>query len=853
MNELEQILNLHSEGAVWQNFLNAMLSFNSSRVKDELTADLYSNGLEVYLHFPNSKMASLFLLDTEGFLFHHSSSIPNEAIENVKEDFGLLLDKGAIASTLQSGNIIPWQLGEKDKAEKEYLIIPLINNNGVLGLVLLEHKSKSQEYEQLVLGLCSFHSHQFTALINNVKLVKELKNSQSILEQRISYRTEDLKKSKRELKLILDSIHTGVFLIDPKTDEIVDVNLAALDFLKMPRELVLNSRRSRLNYKPNESDSFVDLSTPLLNGEFSLRNIDAKEVPVIRTVSKINFGDQIYILESFVDITERKTAMKALLDSESRFRTIFEEAGMGMVITDLEGRILESNNAFEKMLGYDTKEVIERNFDDLLAIKSNSELKRNDLSKKKPYTEIKVACKDGGLLWVKITSTFMNDSKNQPLFRLEMVEDISYTKSHEEVLERQTNLLNGVADATTELLTELDFETAIRNALRLIGQASEVDRVYIYTYSDLGEEVELTRCYGWMKDNNDPQIDLNENFQFKLEKRASSWFQMFEENGTLCSLTKNVPELERKLLETFHTISFLVVPIYLKGKPWGFLGFDDCKFERIWSENEESILKATAVAIGGAIQRNTSQHELLESKEKAEKAFRLKSEFLAQMSHEIRTPINSILNFSGIIKEEFSHKIDDELKTGLKIIDKAGKRIIRTMDLILNMSDIQTGHYDYSATKVNLFSDVLEKQYLEFIKHARDKNLQFKLHRPECDTDLECDEYTINQIFNNIIDNAIKYTMKGSVEVSIKRNDENNLVVLVEDTGIGISTEYLPKLFDPFTQEEQGYSRKFEGNGLGMALVKKYCELNNAHININSKKGAGSSFAITFQRNNSSI
>ena len=216
------------------------------------------------------------------------------------------------------------------------------------------------------------------------------------------------------------------------------------------------------------------------------------------------------------------------------------------------------------------------------------------------------------------------------------------------------------------------------------------------------------------------------------------------------------------------------------------------------------------------------------------------------MSHEIRTPINSILNFSGIIKEELASKIDDDLKTGLKIIDKAGKRIIRTMDLILNMSDIQTGHYEYHANRINIYTNILEKQYLEFIQYARDKNLDFKLHRPVCNTDIDCDEYTVNQIFNNVIDNAIKYTMKGNVDIFVETNEVDQLLVTVKDTGIGISEDYLPRLFDPFTQEEQGYTRKFEGNGLGMALVKKYCDLNRATISVQSVKGKGTTCSIIF-------
>jgi signal transduction histidine kinase len=98
-----------------------------------------------------------------------------------------------------------------------------------------------------------------------------------------------------------------------------------------------------------------------------------------------------------------------------------------------------------------------------------------------------------------------------------------------------------------------------------------------------------------------------------------------------------------------------------------------------------------------------------------------------------------------------------------------------------------------------------------------------------------------------LIDNAIKYTDNGRVEVTIDRNNDGCIIVSVEDTGIGISDEFMKNIFKPFLQEESGYSRRYEGNGLGLALTKKYCELNNATINVESQKGAGSKFIITFK------
>ncbi|MDX9924510.1 MAG: ATP-binding protein, partial [Ignavibacteriaceae bacterium] len=108
------------------------------------------------------------------------------------------------------------------------------------------------------------------------------------------------------------------------------------------------------------------------------------------------------------------------------------------------------------------------------------------------------------------------------------------------------------------------------------------------------------------------------------------------------------------------------------------------------------------------------------------------------------------------------------------------------------------------------------------------------------------DEYSIGQIFSNLVDNAIKYTNTGFVKLKVFESHEKNIVVRIIDSGIGISEEYLEKIFEPFSQEEQGYCRSYDGNGLGLALVKRYCKINNAEIDVISEKGKGSSFQITF-------
>jgi signal transduction histidine kinase len=237
------------------------------------------------------------------------------------------------------------------------------------------------------------------------------------------------------------------------------------------------------------------------------------------------------------------------------------------------------------------------------------------------------------------------------------------------------------------------------------------------------------------------------------------------------------------------------------------------------------------------------------AKKRAESASKMKTEFLAQMSHEIRTPINSILSYSQLLKEETLDKIPEELRFSFDMINNGGRRLVRTMDLILNMSEIQTGTYEPLLEYRNIITDILIPLTNEFQSIAKSKQLTLKLTNniDGNHTSWNMDVYTVTQIFVNLIDNAIKYTNSGSIEVIAYKNEKFEICVDVKDTGIGISKKFQRRIFEPFTQEEQGYTRKFEGNGLGMALVKEYCIMNDINISVQSKKGDGSVFTLEFQ------
>ncbi len=240
------------------------------------------------------------------------------------------------------------------------------------------------------------------------------------------------------------------------------------------------------------------------------------------------------------------------------------------------------------------------------------------------------------------------------------------------------------------------------------------------------------------------------------------------------------------------------------------------------------------------------QGELELALDKAKESDRLKSAFLAQMSHEIRTPLNVILPAIPILADEIGEK-DKELVSILHAVDNAGKRLHRTIDMILSMSAVQSGNYKAKFEKFNLAED-LKNLTQEFSTVCKEKGLEIYFTNDTSSADISADKYTINQVFQNLIGNAVKYTQRGHIRVTIEDYEEHKLIVKVEDTGIGMTEKYMQNLFTPFSQEDTGQTRSYEGNGLGLALVKEYVTLNKGHITVESEKNKGSVFAVIFDK-----
>ena len=240
------------------------------------------------------------------------------------------------------------------------------------------------------------------------------------------------------------------------------------------------------------------------------------------------------------------------------------------------------------------------------------------------------------------------------------------------------------------------------------------------------------------------------------------------------------------------------------------------------------------------------QESLRDAKEIAESATIAKSMFLANMSHEIRTPMNGIIGMVDIMKQT---KLNAQQEEYLKIMETSGESLLTLINDILDFSKIESGQLDFEHIPFSL-EEVLNSTKILLDYKAKSKNLDFKYIIPDdVPIQLTGDPVRLKQILINLTNNAIKFTKEGHVHILVSLVEQDDSLVHlrfeVEDTGIGIDEENIPKLFHAYSQANLATNRKFGGTGLGLAISKELSRLMHGEIGVSSKPGEGSVFWFT--------
>jgi len=433
--------------------------------------------------------------------------------------------------------------------------------------------------------------------------------------------------------------------------------------------------------------------------------------------------------------------------------------------------------------------------------------------------------------------------------------DNTVTNTESDNSAQQNRLLNTINNVAAILLqAEVEkFENALLGCMKMMGEAVNVDRVYIWRNHTVDGNLYCTQLYEW-SEGAEPQQDNEYTIDIKYSNNMPGWEEELSNNRCINGIVREMNAATQAQLSPQGILSILVVPVFLRERFWGFVGFDDCRSERIFSESEETILRSGSLLIAHALLRNdltlgirTTAKELEIALEEAQAANRAKSSFLSNMSHEMRTPMNAIIGMTQIGKKSRDIEKKDY---AFEKIEGASNHMLGVINDVLDMSKIEAGKFELTDTEFE-FEKMIQKAVNILDFRIKEKNLQFSLFT---DTDIPKvfigDDQRLTQVISNLLSNAVKFTPNhGSISLNVKLvNDEDGMCTLeieVRDTGIGISPEHKSRLFTSFEQAENSISRQFGGTGLGLSICKRIVEMMGGQIWVDSEPGKGSVFAFT--------
>jgi len=603
-----------------------------------------------------------------------------------------------------------------------------------------------------------------------------------------------LRSSEERFKILFDYAPDTYFLTDLK-GSIIDGNFAAVKMMGYDNNELIGKDFFKLKLiSPNQFSKATELLAKNKLGqatgpdEFVLNKKNGSKVTVEISTYPVIIQDQSIVLGIARDISERKSSEKEITMLAHSLKSINECVS----ITDLDNKIIFVNESFLKTYGYEINELLGKNIS--IVRSQTNELKM--VAEILPATilgawqgELLNRRKDGSEFPIYLSTTIIKDKDGQPLGLIGVAKDISERKERLVTLHKLSSAIEQTVDSI--MITD-------RN-----GKIEYVNRAFEtltgYSYDDaLGKSPRILKSGTY-----------DQEYYERLWKTILTG-KVFKEE--IVNKKKN-----GDLYDEEKTIS----PIFDKNKIiTHFVG--------------------TGVNIS---KRKIAEKELIEAKEHAEESDRLKSAFLANMSHEVRTPLNSIIGFSELMADpDFDGDQKDEF---IQHIIANGNNLLTVISDIMDISKLESGEITIRKRQINA-RGFIENTKEKFSFLTEGTNLELRLIVPENneETLIFADTERLNQIFNNLISNAFKFTANGQIEIGYQPKGKM-IEFFVKDSGIGIPAEFHDTIFDRFRQVENSTTRKFGGNGLGLAISKKLVELMGGKIWVVSELGVGSVFYFT--------
>ena len=313
---------------------------------------------------------------------------------------------------------------------------------------------------------------------------------------------------------------------------------------------------------------------------------------------------------------------KKLEESEQRFRTFFENEPEYCYMISPQSKILDVNNAALKVLGYQKKELIGQHTKIITAPESATNIKdmfsKWDKTQVLKNVEMKIISKKGNKRDVLLSVSPVKDNLNNTIYSVGVQNDITERKQAEQALHRRDKILEAVSFAAGKFLKASSWKNDIQDVLQRLGIATGVSRIYIFeNHTDENGNLLTSQRYEWIGENIEAQIDNPDLQNFPLKEYGfNRWIKEMTKGDIIYGLVKKFPKSEKEVLQAQDIQSILVAPIFAENVWWGFIGFDECSFEREWAQTEIDVLKTAADTLGAAIQRRKTEKYLAESEKR---------------------------------------------------------------------------------------------------------------------------------------------------------------------------------------------------------------------------------------------
>ncbi|SNR38126.1 PAS domain S-box-containing protein [Lutibacter agarilyticus] len=550
-------------------------------------------------------------------------------------------------------------------------------------------------------------------------------------------------------------------------------------------------------------------------------------------------GNVIGVASLADDITERVNSKLLLEKSEKKYRDLFEKS-VDPVFLLKDGVIVNCNASSLKLFGYPAKDALVK----IHPSKISPEIQPNGQDSLKMANEmIKVALDKGSnrFRWyhkkmngtvfpTEVTLTKIGEDPNGATIH-SVVKDISEKVKKEQI----EDILYNISRAALTIDNFKEFGYFIKDELQKI---IDTNNFYIALYSE-----------------------ENDTFYTPIMVDEMEVFSKFPAKGTL---TSQVLQSKKSLLFNSETHNSLIekgtvelvgvdskvwlgVPLKSQNKVFGAMVVQSYTNEHAYNKKDVQLLEFVADQISSTIQRKNSNYDLKIALKKAQESDRLKSAFLANMSHEIRTPMNGIIGFSELfLNPELSYV---ERKEYAKIVINSSRQLLSIVNDILDISKIEAGVVKLNSENVNI-NKLLNNLETFYLPIAQQQQLELKcekgLKNDECT--IKIDKTKLNQVISNLVSNAFKFTDHGSIEFGYELVN-GYLKFYVKDTGVGIDEKLHNVIFDRFIQAEEDFEKQNKGTGLGLAISKKFVELFNGEIWLNSsKEGTTVFFTIPYAK-----